>query len=116
MNAKEYLQKAEKPKIVIIDDEGNEQIMELKSIERPGLQDLRKICSREVSFGRATFVDTFVITVPYPCHVAKAILYYDDLLAGLREFPSILMQAGDGLTIKYVLTIVIDHSQVSLGE
>lgn len=74
MNAKEYLRKAEKPKIVAVDSEGNEVPMVFKASERPGLSDLRKICAREVSFGKATFVDTFEVSVSKTCRVCKALL------------------------------------------
>ncbi|HPS39315.1 MAG TPA: hypothetical protein PL124_07895 [Candidatus Cloacimonadota bacterium] len=116
MNAKEYLQKAEKPKIIVIDDDGNELEMDLKNAERPSLQDLRKICARQTSFGRVTFVDTFEVTIPKACHVSKAILYYDTTQVGMREFPSIYMMSGDDLVLKFALTIVVDHAQVKLGE
>lgn len=114
MNAKEYLQKAEKPRIVAIDQDGNEVPMNLKDKERPSLQDLRKVCGRQVSFGRVTFIDTFHVGVTKSCSISRIILYYDNMMVGMREIPDTYMMAGDELTVKFALVITIDHAQVTL--
>lgn len=116
MNAKEYLQKAEKPRLILIDADGFRSEMNLKNVERPSLKSLRDVCTRNVSFGRVSFLDTFEITSPRTTTISRAILYYDDIQVALREFPDILLYKGDGLLVKFDMTIVIDHSQVTLGE
>jgi hypothetical protein len=114
MNAKDYLTMAGKPKIIVYDENGQEIPMLPIGSERPTLDDLRNICKRKISFGKSTFIDTFEVLILKSCKISRATLYYEETLVGLREFPDILLMNGDSLTIKFVVTIVIDHAQVNL--
>lgn len=115
MNAKEYLIKAEKPKIVIIDRDGRRIETITQNTTRPALDELRKLCSRDGTFHRVTFEDTVKTTVVNACMVCEAELWYDNVKVGHRVFPDILLNKDDDFILKFVLIIVVDHSQVTLG-